>query len=257
MQGRDDRKNKFDLPPQLLQSAPRRVEPNTAGMVVLMWAAVLFGAAIWSGPWLYMSAQASEKRIAQLASEGIATEAEVFDVQRRRGEGNRRTASIHYHYTVDGQEHIGATRLRRQDRDRFAVGSRVSIRYLSSEPSASWMVGYGPSRTPIWPMLVIPQALVLGAIVLALLVRRQRRLLSEGRAALATVTKADKLVIKGKTTWRVHYEWMLLSGAKCTGRYKLEKKEPPPPGTLVPIVYDRDEPLRHAKYPLSLVRIKS
>jgi hypothetical protein len=232
------------------------VAPNAAGMIVLIWAAVLFGAAILSGPWLYAGAQAGEKRIAQIASEGIAIEADVFDVQRHRGEGNRRTASIHYHYTVDGQKHIGSTRLRRQDRDRFAVGSRVPIRYLLSEPSASWMVGYDPSREPIWPAFVIPQALVLAAILLVVLIRRQSRLLSEGRAALATVMKAEKVVIKGKTTWRVHYEWMLLSGAKRTGRYKFEKKEPPPPGSLIPIVYDRDEPSRHAKYPLSLVRIK-
>jgi hypothetical protein len=57
------------------------------------------------------------------------------------------------------------------------------------------------------------------------------------------------------TYWRVHYEWTLLSGGKRQGRYNHGKKQPPAVGVTIPIVYDRDHPLRHSRYPLSLVAV--
>ena len=38
----------------------------------------------------------------------------------------------------------------------------------------------------------------------------------------------------------VHYEWTTLSGATRTGKYQHGKKHLPAVGTLIPIVYDRD-----------------
>ena len=88
-----------------------------------------------------------------------------------------------------------------------------------------------------------------------MLIRRQSYLLMYGRPAIAVVTKVEKKRSDKGTYWRVHYEWTLLSGAKRRGRYKHGKKEPPAVGTTIPIVYDRDQPARNSRYPLSLVAL--
>jgi hypothetical protein len=87
------------------------------------------------------------------------------------------------------------------------------------------------------------------------LIRRQRRLLTYGRGAVAVITGVEKKRSDKGTYWKVHYEWTLLSGAKRTGHYKHGKKQPPAIGTTIPIVYDRDQPSHHSKYPLSLVHV--
>jgi hypothetical protein len=105
----------------------------------------------------------------------------------------------------------------------------------------------------VWPAFAIPPVCFAVAAALIALFRRQSSLLSHGRAALARVTKLEKKTSEYGTAWRVHYEWQLLSGAKRQGRYMHSGKQPPAVGTMIPIVYDRDQPLRHSKYPLRLV----
>ncbi|MGH9628507.1 MAG: hypothetical protein ACRD7E_09240 [Bryobacteraceae bacterium] len=114
----------------------------------------------------------------------------------------------------------------------------------------------GPPRPPpVGVVSFIPPVFVLTAGLLFALIRRRSRLLSEGRATLAKVTRAEKLRARESTTWRVHYEWTLLSGARRSYHRDFQQKTPPAPGTTIPIVYDRDNPRHHARYPLSLVRI--
>jgi hypothetical protein len=162
---------------------------------------------------------------------------------------------VHYRYVEGGREHSGATEVRRQDRDRYTVGSTVPIRYLATEPDASWLEGYTPDRRPTWPAFVVSGAAMVAVACPLALIRRQRRLLTYGRGAVAVITGVEKKRSDKGTYWKVHYEWTLLSGAKRTGHYKHGKKQPPAIGTTIPIVYDRDQPSRHSKYPLSLVHV--
>jgi hypothetical protein len=72
-----------------------------------------------------------------------------------------------------GRKYAGATTVRRQERDRYVPGSTVNVRYLASEPASSWMEGYLPRRTPVWPSFVLAPASVFGAWLLIHLIRRQ------------------------------------------------------------------------------------
>ena len=114
------------------------------------------------------------------------------------------------------------------------------------------MQGYGPRTLPFWVVPAVPAALMLCVVPIVIALRRQTRLLAEGRPALAKVTKTSKVSHGEYNVWRVHYEWTLLNGATRTGRYD-KLKNPPAPETLMPILYDRDNPRRHAPYPLSLM----
>jgi hypothetical protein len=251
------RKNDQDnsrLPSDLLRPTPRHVRLKGCGIFVLALLAALILGGLWGGTEIYRRANLSERHVALFASEGVSTAARVVRVQRRGG-GNDRRSTVHYRYVVGDREYAGATTVRRVDRDRYEPGSQIAVRYLSSEPRTSWKEGYAPRRQPIWPAFVLPAGAVLVALALAAQIRRQSRLLTYGRPAVATVTKVEKKRSDKGTYWRVHYEWTLLSGGKRQGRYNHGKKLPPAVGTTIPIVYDRDQPSRHGKYPLSLVAV--
>jgi Protein of unknown function (DUF3592) len=254
MQRRSERSNSA-LPLPLLQSTPRHVRLNWAGIFALIVSAALIVGGLWGGSEIYRRAALSARRVALFASEGVSTGAQVVRMQQRRGEGNRRTSTVHYRYVVGDQEHGGTTTVRRGDRDRYVAGSQIVVRYLSSEPQTSWMEGYEPRRQPVWPAFVLMAASFLGPLGIVARIRRQSQLLGYGRPALAVITKVEKKRSDKGTYWRVHYEWTLLSGGKRKGHYRHNTKEPPSVGATVPIVYDRDQPSRHGKYPLSLVAV--
>jgi hypothetical protein len=230
------------------------VQLNRCGIFVAILAAALIIGSVWGGTEMYRRAKLSERYVALFASEGISTTARVVRVQRRGG-GNDRRSTVHYRYSGGDREHDGATTVRRVDRDRYVAGSQIVVRYLRSEPRSSWMEGYAPQVAPMWPAFALPAAAVVGALLLVAQIRRQSFLLSHGRPALAVVTRVEKKRGDKGTYWRVHYEWVLLSRGKRQGRYTQGKKQPPASGATIPIVYDRDQPVRHNRYPLSLVAL--
>jgi hypothetical protein len=251
---RSERRLEQKLPKELQQSAPRPVGLNSSGKATAAGAIALLIAAVFSAVLLYALATGDDERVRRLAAEGISTEAQVTRVDRKRGENPQ--VIVTYSYTVNGRVYSGRTKLRKRDRGQVNVGSQVAVRYLPSRPNESWMHGYGPSRMTFWLVPVIPMVLVLGAITIGIVLRRQAQLLAEGRSALARVTATKKVSGGEGEVWRVDYEWMLLSGARRTGHCD-RAKNPPAPGTVIPMVYDRDNPHAHALYPLSLVRVNA
>ena len=217
-------------------------------------AIALIAGSVWGGLDLYRQASRSRQQVALFASEAIATMARIETV-RYDGSDDDRRATVHYRFQVDDVNQTGTTRLRRADRERYAAGSEVEIRYLQSDPRASWLEGYAPSRRPMWIAFALPAAAAAAAFGLWLAIRRQRALLTHGRVAAAAVKHVEKKRADKGTVWRVHYEWIVLSGATRKGRYTHSKKTPPAIGTIVPVVYDRDNPARHSRYPLSLVTL--
>ena len=141
--------------------------------------------------------------------------------------------------------------------DRYAFGSATTVTYLPSHPGASWLSGSTPSRDRIWPAYVVPVGGFVCTLLMVALIRRQLEILRNGAPAVATVTKVKKGTSDHGTSWRVEYQWRLLSGATRTGRYNHNKRRAPEIGSVIPILYDRDEPKRSRKYPLSLVAVRN
>src|SRR5687767_11354478 len=71
------------------------------------------------------------------------------------------------------------------------IGSRIRILYPPSEPGRSWPEAYGPREQPVWVAAILPAAGVPGALLIVFLLRRQKRLLEEGRAVMARVISTE------------------------------------------------------------------
>jgi hypothetical protein len=129
----------------------------------------------------------------------------------------------------------------------FAMALRAADRSMEIEPNRA-------------PLVVAPLALMGGAAAglgLLFTIRRQRRLLSEGQAAIARVMKSTtRRRGNGHGTHTVHrvvYEFQLRPGGVRTGRFETQKTAPPIGGEFV-VLYDPDRPERSARYPLPLVK---
>ena len=246
--------DKAGLPAALLRATPRDVRVNATGWLVLITAMAFGVAGVWGGIVLSRSALVAERHLRLFESERVLAAGDVIRLQKRGG-GNDHSITAHYRYTARGHELTGETRLRRVERERYALGSPVAVWYLPSEPEQSWLDGYAPRQTERWPAAVVLIACGITAILLVRMVRRQSDLLAHGRPAMATVTKVEKKDSEG-TSWMVHFEWTTLSGATRTGKYLHgKKKDVPAIGAMIPIVYDRDNSLRHSKYPMMFVTV--
>lgn len=242
------------LPPQLLRATPRSVRLSNAGIATVVALAALVVAVGFGARAVYSHAAASSHEVVRFASEAVPASAEVTDVQHRGSRDDRRIV-IHYRYLVGSRQLTGTTTMREQDQDRYPVGSRVNIHYLVSEPGSSWMEGFGPRQQPSWPAAILILACALIVLGVVLRIRRQADLLANGRLAQATVTTVEKKRGQHGTTWRVTYQWHMLSGAIRSSRYEASGR-PPIVGTSIPLLYDRDEPVRQRVYPFDLVKLK-
>ena len=244
-----------DLPPALLKATPRPVRVNASGQVLLFSAAVLVIGGMWGGIELNTRAETAARHVGLFESERMLAAGDIVRL-RQRGDDDGDRVTAHYRYVARGRELTGATTLRRNQNDAFAVGSPVAVWYLPSEPEASWLDGHAPRPRARWPATAVPLACGLAAVGFIAVVRRQANLLAHGRPAMATVTKIEKKRTDKGTVWLVHYEFTTMSGATRTGKYHHGKKDLPAIGATIPIVYDRDNTFRHSKYPMSYVRLE-
>jgi hypothetical protein len=231
-----------DLPKELARCAPRPVALTVSGIGIYVAIAGLVVGAILAGALLNWSLSRDGEIV------GV-TQAHVLAVRR----SDDRVA-VNYSYNIDGREYRGRTRVRKRDASKFAPRATVSVQYVAARPEDSWLQGYGRRPVPFWVVGVVPALLLLCTVPLTIVLRRQSTLLRDGRVALARVTKTQKRNHGEHTSCRIEYEWKLLSGAIRSGRHD-SGRNPPPVGALIPIVYDRENPGRHAPYPMSLVKV--
>jgi len=244
--------NENRLPTELLHSPPRLVRLTAAGKALAGVGVTLLAGAFVGGVSLYLLAARDAARLGRIMREGVSIQAEVVQVGRTRRDGEVRRV-VTYSYDAGARSYRGRTVLRRRDRRKFEIGSRIPVRYLPADPGQSWMAGYEPKGVPLWVFPVVSLGLALGAAPMALVLRAQRRLLEEGRPALARVRQCRRTQSSGHSRTRVHYEFRILSGATRTGSFEVEKN-PPATGSTLTVIYHREEPRRNARYPLSLVR---
>ena len=239
------------VPPELQGALPRDVRLTAAGRVLVAMAIATAAAAFMTV--VVMSVvygrAAEERQLRERA--GVSATARVEQVVWRRGEHPRRIVT--YRYDVGGRSYVGRVTLHENDRRDIARGTPMRIEFVPSRPEASWVAGDRPSPFPLWVIPLAALSLLLTGSLVARSVRRQWILLTEGRAALARVVGFKKVHRKERKAYKVSYEFETLSGAKQTARCEVGKT-PPPIGTVIPIVYHRDQPTWSATYPLALVR---
>lgn len=235
---------------ELSHSRPRDVALTGGGRALVVFAVVLFMAAIGAGVGMYKAAvrHAGEQRA--IVEEGVTT---TGVVTRLRSDGDDRRR-VGYEFGVNGRVVRGDREVSAERRQTLKVGSSVDVRYLPSDPTVNDLGGRPRSGIPIALPFVLAPAVAAFGVLCLVRIHRQRRLLSEGRVAPATVTgHAKHHGSHGNTHLAIEYEFSLLSGATASGKSGASSK-PPALGSVVTVVYDPDQPWRNAVYPFSLVK---
>ncbi len=240
------------IPPELRRSIPREVRLTLAGKLAAATVAALLAGALVGGILLYWAAARDAARRQSLQSQGVLTQGSVIRVGRTPGDQPKRV--VFFRYSIGGQNYEGRSVLERLDHRSFPAGSPLPVRYLPSDPHMSWMPGYEPQGTPMWLVAVLAAGLAFPAGLISWRLRRESALLAEGRPAVARVTHSKRIRQDKRRTYRIFYTFTILSGAERAGHCDVNKN-PPVDGSLLTILYDREEPRRSALYPLPLVRV--
>jgi hypothetical protein len=180
-----------------------------------------------------------------LEQQGISGDAVVTRVWRTADkEAEPRVA---YRFTFEGAVYHTSVRAPLDRWRRIKAGDHLPIRFVPSQPSISHPVDWSFKGMPkFFPYIATALLAGIGAF-LAIYLARQMRLLAEGRAAPGRITAIRRA--KGVVA---HYEFEL-NGVTYKGRSRVRK--PPSTSEPVTILYDPENPKRHALYPLDTVKL--
>lgn len=240
----------FTLPRELMRSAPRDVRLTRGGRALVAVAWLLAIAGITSGALLYREARRQADAFASFDRGAVSTTAIVDRLWRKKGDGEPAYAG--FHFVVNGERVEGQVRMRTSAWRELRVAGPLGVRYLPDEPDR-WAVDGardGPLAAPVaYVVATIP---TVASLLCMAAVRRQRTLLSEGRAAPARITTLKKRHgSHGATHHEIRYEFPLLGGGMAAGRAAAPKSSVV--GSTIFVVYDPDRPARNQPYPFSLV----
>jgi hypothetical protein len=212
-------------------------------------AALLFAGAVVAFVLLSLEAGREADARRALVEEGVTIAGEVTRLW-TSGDDRRR---VNYQFIADGRPYDGRTRVSTERRRTLNVGSQVTVRYVPRDPTINDLGGVPGSGMPLVLPYAIASLLAAGGAICLVVIRRQRRLLADGRAAPALVTgHVRHRTSHGGTHRAIAYDFPLLSGGVASGRSNTTRK-PPAIGSVICVIYDPELPQRNSIYPMSLV----
>lgn len=245
----EELQKKWQPPAGLAPMGPRDVRLAGAGVALVILAAVMFAGAIAAivGLGAVSNNQAEDRRL--LRVEGRDAEARITRLWRERSKEN--SPMVAYEFEWDGRTYAGRSRLPLRMWRTLDAGSTMAVRFLPGNPKLNRPRDWEASALPAWLPFTIGGALAASGALLVYLVRKQMRLLSEGRPAPGVVRRYSHAQHGQKN---IHYEFRLLGGGIAKGRSGPTRKLPPI-GSTICVVYERDNPRNNALYPMTLVRL--
>lgn len=244
----------WEPPLELQRSTPREVELTGGGKAAAV-SAVLLVIAVFVGTVLLV--QKSVRDAAQWESwkaDAASTQGEVTGL-RTTGSGDDTRYWADYQYKTGEQSLAGSAHVRRERWRRLKPGDAIQVFYRRSEPETSWLSGTEPTGMPMWVPIVFAPSVVLPIFLVVWQLRRQRRLLEEGRAALARVVAVKKSSTQHGKRYRVEYEFNVSAGSTRRGKWEAGRTAFEV-GQEFTVLYLPDEEKGSARYPLSLVRVR-
>src|SRR5205823_4234417 len=139
-----------------------------------------------------------------------------------------------------GRTYPGSSSAPRRIWDSLSVGSPIAVRFVPAAPEINHPSEWPGSVKPAWVPGVAAGTLAGSGMLLIFLLRRETKLLSEGRPAPARVTGQTR--VKGGRL--VKYEFPLPGGGVGKGRGG-KSRTPPPVGAIITILYHPDNPRRN------------
>ena len=242
----------FNPPPGLGRARPREIRLTAGGRALVVVAVILFAAALATGVVMQRVAigQDDERRL--LAGEGVVTNGTVERVWRSNGDSKQPWVS--YRIEVVERPYEGRSKIALSRWRGLHVGDALQVRYLPADPRLSVLAGTELRAMPLWLQSVVAAAIGTFGVACLLWLRVQRRLLMDGRAAPAIVTRhISTHTSHGGSHRFIVYEFPLPSGATASGKASTSRK-PPAIGSVICVLYDPERPRRSQPYPLQLVR---
>ena len=234
-------------PDRLDRSCPRDVHLTGTGYALLaLCLTLLIGGVAGAIALTNVSQRQFEEQ--QMLREGADVDATVTNLW-RSGDDSK-TPWVAYTFEFGGNFYSGRSRTRVPVWEKLTVGGPIPVRFSTANPQLNVPQGSQRNPLPIWLGVLVGGMAGIAAVLSALPIRNQRRLLADGRATRGFVTKHTKHG-HGAT---IHYDFVLLNGATAQGHRPVGKK-PAPIGSPVWVLYDSENPRRSALYPLSLVKL--
>jgi hypothetical protein len=234
-------------PDGLGYSSLRPVQLTGSGIALLAVAVLMFLGAIAAGIGLGTTFRRQVKDQRLLQEQGVNTDAQITRLWRSTGKDQQHLVS--YRFTVQEREYVARKGVPPRIWQTLRTGSSLPVRFLPSNPKVNHPTGWDDTTMPFWVPYLVAGELAVIASLLTFLLRRQMRLLTEGRPAPGIVTGHRRT--RGGTV--IRYEFVLLNGATANGRGK--SRRPPAIGSQVCVLYDAENPRRNAPYPLCLVKL--
>ena len=236
-------------PDSLGYSSLRPVRLTGQGKALIVISVTLVIGAVVLGVFLggLSRRRTAEQRL--LRTEGILADATVTRAWIDGGKDRQHFISYRFEYA--GRAYTHRVETPRKIWPGLSKGSTIQVRIVPTQPSINHPIAWDAPAFPLWLACLIAGTMAALSLPPLILVRRQARLLAEGRPAPGRVTaikNADKAI-------QVQYEFRLLNGAIAKGRSNASK--PPVEGSPICVLYDPENPRCNALYPLSLVRAEN
>ena len=234
-------------PDGLGYSSLRPVRLTGSGIALLVMAGAMLLGAVAAGIGLGTTAKRQAKEQRLLQEQSVNTDAQITRVW--RGGDKNQQHLVSYRFTVQEREYVARKGVPSRIWQTLRAGSTLPVRFLPSNPKVNHPTEWDDTPMPNWVPYLVSGELAVIAVVLAILLRKQVRLLTEGRPAPGIVTGHRRT----KNGTVIRYEFQLMNGATAKGRG--QSRRPPAIGSPVCVLYDPENPRRNAPYPLCLVKL--
>jgi hypothetical protein len=228
------------MPVGLAGPLPRKVEMASDGTYYLTWMVLLFivGGSLLCGWYIFDSIKQAHQRTV-LRSDGREVVGEVTGLPTGRG-----TEYVKYTFTFNGKNFWGKARIPNHAGIVLHEQDKILIRFLPSYPAINHPYGWEWSAL----MDVVPVGFqiffALLVIVALIFLRRERRLLREGKAVQGVITSCTP----HDRQFKVKYEFRTEEGILMTGHSNC--KDSYETGSSIWILYLPKRPQRNCSYPL-------
>ena len=239
-------------PRELLHSPPRHVVLSGGGVALAVLGVILVLGAIASAVFLGRESSLQGENYRLLQQEGRETDARI--VRRWWTKGENKRLRVKYEFDVEGRSYVKEVKVPKARANTVAEDGAIRIHFVPSNPAINHPAAWNWRPMPSWLAILAGLGLLILAACIAMGLRRQMELLSEGRVAPAVVTKIIKEQHQHGSSTIIHYEFPLLSGSIAKGKSACTRKGVAV-GSVLCAVYDPNNTRRSSLYPLSLVKV--
>lgn len=241
----------WNPPDGLGYSSLRPVRLTGTGRALQVCAVAMLLGGMAAGFFMNRASQRQNTEARLLTEQGVRTNAQITRVWRTGGNSENRNSEarnrLAYTFEHAAQRYSRSTQAPYKIWRNLKAGQSLEVRYMAGRPEISQPVEW--SRRPLvpWAAYLVGGLMMMMAPLFLLPLRCQHLLLTEGKPAPGRITEIKKT----DETLTVKFEFRLLNGATAKGKVHVGKapKEP------LCVLYQPDNPRRHALYPMSLVRL--